>query len=135
MSAPGSVPVKPPHPYGTYITLRSSFEDHRFKTHNTLGQVKNAVVNRQSCYSGDQFLCDITVYRLEGDVYLPWLHLAKGTSRDDYPELSAVRLPSKRQKEYEVRRVEAAAAYYQEEAIKKAAEAQAMRTALEEGRL
>lgn len=134
MSAPASVPVKPPPPYATYIPLRSSFEDHRFKPHNTLGQVKNAVVNRQSCYSG-RFLCDITVYRLEGDAYLPWLHLAKDTTRDDYPELSAVRLPSKRQKEYEVRRIEAAAAYYQEEAAKKAAEALAMRAALEEGRL
>lgn len=131
MTAPESVPVKPPPPYATYIPLRSPIEDYRFKPHNTLGQAKNAALNQQSCYSSRKgFLCDMVIYVLDGDTYVPWLRLTQGTSRNDYPELAA-RPPSKRQQQYRAEFAAQVAASYQEEADRKRAEAEALLAELE----
>lgn len=131
MTAPDRVPVKPPPPYATFVPSRGREFKTQFKTHNTLGQAKNAVLNRQSCYGRNGFEYDMVIYRLEGDTYIPLLKITKGTTRDDYPELSS-KPPSKRQQEFKIRDAERAAQYWQEYAQQKAAEAAFLRIQLEE---
>lgn len=84
-AALGFPKAKPPHPYATFIASRRP----EFKTHSGIGHVKNAVHNPQGdvYYEHKGYTSTITVYRLEGDEYVPWLILQKGAAREDYPEM------------------------------------------------
>lgn len=94
MPAPESVPAKPVHPYGTYMEDRNP----EWKTHSILAHAKNALTNK---VYGGKFEYDYVIYELVGDVYLPFIKVSAGTTREDYPAL-ATKPPKKSQLQLEL---------------------------------
>lgn len=79
MTAPTAVPA-PVHEYATHIPDRRPV----FKPHKTVGQAKNAVINKM--HGGARH--DMVIYRLEDGEYRPWLRIGAGQKREDIPELA-----------------------------------------------
>lgn len=129
--APEFMPVKPHPRYATFIPSRGYGIKMQFKVHNTFGQAKNATTNFAR-YTGGGFECDMVIYELDEEEkeYRPLLRIAKGTTREDYPDLAPKPI-SKRQREYQARFAEEAAQRQQEYANKAMAKAQQMRAELE----
>lgn len=80
MTALSAVPA-PVHNYATHIPNRRP----QFKTHKGVGQAKNAVIQK---LRNDVARCDMTIYRLDGGKYVPWLRIESGQKRDEVPELA-----------------------------------------------
>lgn len=128
--APDFMPVKPHPRYATFIPLRGRDIKTQFKTHNTFGQAKAATTN----FARGGFECDMVIYELDeiDEEYIPSLRIAKGTKREEYPDLTPKPV-SKRQQEYQVRFAEEAAQRQREYADNAMAKAQQLRAELEAG--
>jgi len=127
-SAPESVSVADKS-WATFIPDRRP----AFKTHNTVGQAKNAVINISRYGRKTGFAEDMVIYKLSADGrYEPWLKISKGTFRNDYKEL-AEKPQSRGDQLGELSRLERSLQYHQDEAARLHKEIAAIR--LEMGRL
>ena len=93
MKPPESVAAATTPQWATFIPGRNP----TFKPHKTLGQAKNALTT-YSRLTSTGFSHDMVLYQLSSDgQYLPYLWIAQGTPRDQYPLLAPkpkVRQPS-----------------------------------------
>lgn len=110
-SAPETVPATD-KAWATFIPDRRP----SFKTHNTVGQAKNAVINISRYRSNIGFTEDMVIYKLgEDGQYAPWLKIAQGTFRNDYKEL-AEKPQTRGDKLGEINRLERSLRYHEVEA-------------------
>jgi hypothetical protein len=76
-----AIPAAPPHPYATHIPDRRPI----FRTHKGVGQAKNAIIGK---LRGGRARHGMTIYRLEGGEYQPWVQIEPGQNREEIPELA-----------------------------------------------
>lgn len=121
--APPTLPVSPRHPYATFIPTRRP----QIKTHTRVEHAKNAVNNFQNTMARDgSYDCDMVVYELVGEEYVPWIRIVKGTQRDDYPDLA--KKPARKGDLYlEMLQAQNAATQYMQIAKEKAEQARELR--------
>jgi len=121
MTATPAIPAALPHAYATDIPDRRP----QFKTHKGIGQAKNAIVNK---LHGGRARHGMTIYRLEGGEYRPWLRIEAGQRREEVSELAPKPPPRSHvlreirslteQERYHLRQAEAAAARRELEAVR-----------------
>lgn len=95
MAEPTAIPVAPAHGYATHIPDRRP----QFKTHKGVDQAKNAVINK---LRGGAARHGMTIYKLDGGEYRPWVRIEAGQKRDEVPEL-APKPPPRSHVEWEIR--------------------------------